>query len=66
VIDKDRSVEVTSLLTVTRERQLPGMFSHQLLKSLRCNNLLECSMNRFGAGFHPEDILKGVTGINGQ
>jgi len=42
------------------------MFSHQLLKSLRCNNLLECSMNRFGAGFHPEDILKGVTGINGQ
>src|SRR5271165_2271195 len=47
---------MTRLLTVTCERQLPGVFSHQLLKSFQRHNFPECRMNRFGARFHPENF----------
>jgi hypothetical protein len=57
---------MTRLLTVTCKRQLPGVFSHQLLKSFQRHNFPECCMNRFGAGFHPENFSGFVRQIGIQ
>jgi hypothetical protein len=57
---------MTRLLTVTCKRQLPGVFSHQLLKSLQRHNFPERRMNRFGAGFHPENFSGFVRQIGIQ
>jgi hypothetical protein len=49
------------LLTVTRERQLPGIFSHQLLKSFQRHNLTQRSVNCLGPGLHTEQLGRLVS-----
>ena len=44
------------LLTLTSERQLPGVFSHQLLESLQRNYLAKSSMNCLSSGFHTKHL----------